>query len=180
MNNEKIEIRASKTKIIPMLLGSGVFVYLGLQMILDSGWKSTMGSVGILAIAFFGFGFFLFIKQLIKNKPILIIDNEGVIYQGVYISKVSWKNIDKIYINKINISNRFSIFSIKQNFLNISVKDTDQYAENQKTMLENSLVKNNIKYSDGIISIPSFLLAISLKELLKILNKKLAEYNKQL
>lgn len=83
---ERIEIYTSKKKSVLLLIGSIVFVALGVWLLLEAdnltGWRArspmfTRG-IGIASILFFGLGIFVGIRRLIKSEIALIIDPLGL------------------------------------------------------------------------------------------------------
>lgn len=83
---EKLEIYSSKKKSLLLLIGSLLLMIFGFELFTNSenyiGHRFTnpffIKAIGILSIIFFGLGVYISLRQLIKNKLFLSIDENGI------------------------------------------------------------------------------------------------------
>lgn len=170
-----IEIKNSKTKLILMILGSLMFIILGIFLTINPD-KSVSGIfrntsfiriAGILSILFFGVCLILLLKSIFTNKFNLVINEKGIIDNSSYVSvgMVLWDDITSIK----------SISVMSTNFLIINVKDPNKYISIQNTMKKKILKRTLTTYGTPI-TISSNTLAYNFDELEEIVLKFYNEY----
>ncbi|PCG19951.1 STM3941 family protein [Brachyspira sp. G79] len=98
----KIEIYNSKRKLVLLLLFSFIFIVISILAFLHSSfYKKILFTVSLL---FFLICFLVFIIQLLKSgKPIIILDENGIMYNILLKNKnifVKWTDIREIYFSK--------------------------------------------------------------------------------
>lgn len=69
---EPIIIPSRKLGNIIYALGALIFVILGLILLLTADILPIL--VGLFAIAFFGWGFIIFVKRIFNNQPLLMVN----------------------------------------------------------------------------------------------------------
>src|SRR5690554_5511875 len=108
--NEQIEIPLSKQKMILTLLGSIVFVGLGIWFLINPpkirnpifGNPTVIFIVGLVAILFFGLVAITVFRKLWDKKAGLIINQQGIIdnSSGVSAGLVLWTDIEEIKVSQ--------------------------------------------------------------------------------
>ncbi|ADG71007.1 STM3941 family protein [Brachyspira murdochii] len=98
----KIEIYNSKRKLALLLLFSSVFIVISILAFLHSNsYKKILLTISLL---FFLICFLVFMIQLLKSgKPIIILDENGIMYNILLKNKnifVKWIDIREIYFSK--------------------------------------------------------------------------------
>ena len=98
----KIEIYNSKRKLALLLLFSSVFIVISILAFLhSSSYKKILFTI---SLSFFLICFFVFMIQLLKSgKPIIILDENGIMYNILLKNKnifVKWTDIREIYFSK--------------------------------------------------------------------------------
>lgn len=167
-----IEIYTSKKKSILLLVGSLLFVGLGIWFIIDadnfSGWRArsplvTRG-IGIAAVLFFGLGIFIGVKRIIKSEIALIISPFGL--------NVNPRRSQHEFIkwNEISGFNEIKIQTTR--ILIIGVKNPNYWMEKETNTLRKKMMQFNIKNYGSPFNIAASGLDISSSEL----NQKLKEY----
>ncbi len=175
----QVEIYTSKKKSILMLIGSIIFIALGIWMLINAnnftGWKArnpilTQG-IGVISIIFFGFGIFVGIKRLIKTELALIIDSKGLnVNPKKSLSEyIEWKDI--LGFREIKIKSTRIII--------IRVKNPDQWIEKEKSFFRRKLMQFNLNYYDSPFNISAAGLDIRYKELKDKLNSYFKEYKNE-
>ena len=176
---EQIEIPLSKRKLTLMLMGSIVFIALGVWMQFKAMNPPIEGNmlfrnptvlrtVGIASILFFGLCAFSLVKKLGDKSPGLVISNEGIFdnSSGVSAGLIPWPDI--LEIKEIKVVN--------QTFLNIIVKDPQEYIDRQKSAFKRKTMQINYNSYGTVIGISSNGLQYNYSELKKLLETKLAEH----
>jgi hypothetical protein len=173
---ERIEIFSSKKKSFLLLIGSILFVALGFELFINSenyiGYRSTspifIKAIGISSILFFGLGVFISIKQLIKNKLFLIIDEKGInVNPRKSTSKnIEWKNIDGFSELKIQ----------SQKLIIIQVNNSDFWIENENNQIRKKLMKFNFNNYGSPFNLSANSMQMNYVELMKVLNENLNKY----
>ncbi|UQB68063.1 STM3941 family protein [Epilithonimonas zeae] len=170
----KIEIYSNKKKAFLLLLGSVVFVVLGFFCFLNA--ENVRSSLfrnpfivkiaGIASILFFGYGIFVSIKQLIKNKLMLIINEKGINVNPKKDDIIKWEDIDGFSEIKIN--------SVK--IINIQINNSIDYINNETNKIRKNLMKFNLNNYGSPFNISSSTMSLNHIELLKLLNENFIEY----
>jgi hypothetical protein len=171
-----IEIKLSKLKLVLMFLGSLLFIAGGILFIRNpTEYESFImrspiiifiaGCVGVL---FFGItGFFIFTK-IIDNHPGLIISNEGITENVMYVSAgfIRWDDVIKIEKKKI----------VNQTFISIIVRNPNEYIEKQKSAFSRKIMRENYKKFGTPIGISVNGLKSNYDNVKKILEKGFADF----
>jgi len=173
----KIEIQLSKSKLTLMLLGCFVFVGIGTCFIINPSQyesvimrSSTIIFVsGLLGILFFGFLSFFFLKKFNDKSPGLIISDEGITdnSSGVSAGFIPWTDV--IAIKEIKIVN--------QKFINIIVKNPQEYIDRQKSAFKRKVMQTNYKTFGTAIGISTNGLKANHSELKALLEKRFADFS---
>jgi hypothetical protein len=172
---DRIEIYTSKKKSILILLGSVVFVTLGIFSTINPERFVTIlfrhpeliRLIGIASILFFGFGIFVGIKRLIKSEIALIIDAKGLnINPKKSLTEfIEWKDI--LGFKELKIQS--------QRIIIIGVKNPEHWIEKETSAIRKKLMRFNLNNYDSPFNITAAGLDISFDEL----NKKLKRYLKK-
>lgn len=176
MNKNQIEIQISKAKIILMLIGSLLFVFLGISFLGDPEkfqtsyrhWNPFFVSiVGVISIIFFGFGAFILSKRLFQKKAGLIIDEEGILdTKSIANNKIYWKDIDQLSAHTV----------LRQKFILIKVINPYEYIERETSSVKRNLMGFNLKNYGSPFTIGANDLQISFDKLFLLLNSELDKY----
>lgn len=167
-----IEIPLSKKKITLLLIGSIVFVVLGVWFVMEPDQFSrgplrnptVVTIVGVAAIVFFGFCALYALRKLPGNKPGLIIDESGLTDNSGAVSagKILWTDIDD-----------FSIIAIqKQHFILLHVKNPQDYIDRQTGVFKKKMMQMNFKLYGSPLTINSNGLKITFDELHKLIAER--------
>ncbi|MBO0324153.1 hypothetical protein J0X14_17720 [Muricauda sp. CAU 1633] len=167
---ESIEIFSSKKKSFLLLIGSLIFVGLGIWFVLeanslsDSLRKSPLliRGIGVVSILFFGLGIYAGIKGLIANRLMLIISPKGL---NVDPSK---SMSDFIGWNKILGFNEINIHGTK--IIIINVENPTSWVEKEENALRRQLMKYNVENYNSPFNISANGLALSHTQLKEKLN----------
>jgi hypothetical protein len=172
----KIEIYSSKKKILLLLTGCIVFVIGGIYMFINAeDLYSYRGrnpiftkAIGVMSVLLCGLGIYVFIRQLISNQLILIIDKIGInINPKKSLSeRIEWKNIKGF--NEIKIQ-RTKIVIIK-------VNNSNYWIEKEENFIRKKLMKFNTNNYGSPFNISANIMQINHSELMKILNENLNKY----
>ncbi|HOF16967.1 MAG TPA: STM3941 family protein [Bacteroidales bacterium] len=173
---EQIEIPLSKTKMILTLLGSLMFVGLGIwfltNLLKSNHWTFGNPTVifiaGIASVIFFGLVAIIIFRKFSDKKPGLIINRQGIIdnSSGVSAGLIPWTDIQEIKISLV----------MGQKLLLFIVKNPEDYLEKVTNPLKRNTIKMNYKICGSPISIASNALQTNFDDLYKLLIDKLNEY----
>lgn len=176
--DEKI-IELSKTKLRMLVLGSVIFVAMGLWMVQPDSAQIAgrhhynspflMYGIGVIVILFFGFCGVVGIRKLFDKKPGLILNAAGIHdnSSGIAAGFVPWSEITG-----------FSIFEMQnQKTLVINVIEPQRYIM-AGGAFKRMLNKMNYKMCGSPVVISANSLKVGFDELLKICNFYLYKYQK--
>jgi len=173
---ERIEIPLSKTKLTRGLIGSVVFVLIGLWILIyqpaisNSVFINPLIKYGaaIACILFFGFVSIFYAKKLTDKKPGLIIDNTGITdnSSAVSVGHTPWTDIK--YITTIKV--------VKQDFIILIVENPNNYINKQTNIIKRKTMEMNFKSYGSPINISANSLKSNFNELKSVLDNKLAEF----
>ena len=175
----KIEIPLSKKKLATLFAGSVIFVLLGLWFVIHPpvirnpviGNPVLIFIAGIASILFFGIvGFYIF-KKLFDNSPGIIISDEGVFdnASGVCVGFIPWTDI--IEIGETIVANR--------KFINIIVKNPQDYIDREKSAFKRKLIQMNYKSYGTVIGIQSSGLKCTYDQLKTLIEERFEEFQKK-
>lgn len=173
---ERIEIYTSKKKTFFMLIGSIVFVALGVWLLFEAdnltGWRArnpfvTRG-IGIASILFFGLGIFVGIKRLIKSEIAIIIDQIGI--------NVNPKKSLTEFIKWHQILGFEEIKIQSTRILIIQVKNPKYWIEKETKTIRKKMMQFNTNNYNSPFNISASGLDISSNELTEKLNSYFEKY----
>jgi len=177
-SNGQIEIALSKNKLVLMFLGCVAFVAMGIWFVTKRpvsdlpilGNPVVVFIVGIASIGFFGLLGVLLVKKLGDNSPGLTISDKGITDNSTAVGAgfIPWDDI--IEMKEIQVVN--------QTFINVLVKNPQDYIDRQKSTFKRKSLQLNFNRYGCVIGISSNGLKCNYKELREILNSKFAEYKK--
>lgn len=173
-NNDQIQIPSSKLKLSLLLLGSILFVVVGISFILHpSDFKGQplrnrpewlIMTVGYSSVIFFGGCGIAIISRVFSSKPGLLIDSNGITIPGVFFTDfVSWNMIKKFDV--INIS--------RTKLVLIYLKKPNDYIKKISNPIARKLAQFSLNSSGTPLSISSNGLKCNTNELLTFLQEKL-------
>ncbi len=174
--DEQIEISLSKQKMILTLLGSIVFVGLGIWFLINPpkisnpifGNPTLIFIVGLASILFFGLVAVTIFRKFSDKKPGLIISRHGITdnSSGVSAGLIPWSDIQEIKISQV----------MSQKFLMLIVNNPQDYLDKVTNPLKRNAMKMNYKTYGSPISISSNALRTNFNELQNLLLEKMNEY----
>jgi len=178
MNTSKqIEIPLNKIKLTLMLLSSIIFCGAGIWFEMDPpgintpilGNPITIFIFGLAIILFSGLAGFILFKKLSDSSFGLIISDEGVVdnSSGISAGFVPWTDITAIKETRV----------FNQRFINLVVKNPQDYIARQKSFIKRKLVQSNYSSFGTAISISANGLKCNQSELKVILDNKFAGFN---
>lgn len=183
---ERIVIQLRKSKLTLMFLSPIMFTGLGVWFIGLGVWfvispqkvnvsifsNPTVAFIaGLASILFFGIvGFFIF-KKLFDKSPGLIISADGVFdnSSGAGAGFVPWTDI--VEIKEIKTHNQF--------FINLVVRNPQDYIDRQNSALKRKLTKINYNSYGTVNGISANRLKIEYKELKDLLDERFADFNRK-
>jgi uncharacterized membrane protein YobD (UPF0266 family) len=172
-SGQQIEIPISKKKLILMIIGSLIFVGLGVLFVMNPEKYTSpimrnptvIFIAGLASILFFGFCFPFIVKKLGDKSPGLIISDQGIFdnSSGVSAGQILWKDIDDILVIKIH----------RQRMIILQVNNPQDYIEKQTSNFKRKMMTINYKMYGTPLSMTSNGLKISFDELFTTLTNKL-------
>jgi len=170
---QPIEIPLSKKKLTLMVIGSLIFVVLGILFVVspENYTSLIMQSPtiifisGLASILFFGLCFFFISKKLGDKSPGLVISDEGILdnSSGVSVGQIKWAEIEHISVIKI----------YRQKMIILQIKNPQEYIDKQTNWFKRKMMTTNYKMYGTPVCITSNGLKISFNELLSTLTEKL-------
>jgi hypothetical protein len=170
---QKIEIPISKEKLIKLLIGSLVFVTIGLWFVIG---KPTINNaifsnpavvfgMGIVSIVFSSVSIFIMLKKLKDTKPGFVIDDTGVTDNSSAVSAghIPWADITAIKTAQV----------FTQKFIIIIVNNPEDYINQQTSVLKRENMKMNLKSYGSPITITASTLKYNFTDLENILRERL-------
>ena len=176
---QEIEIAISKKKLISLFVASFIFVSLGAWFIVSPpkiqnpifGNPMVVSAVGLLSVLFFGVAGISFFKRLLDKSPGLIISEKGIFdnASGVSAGLIPWTDI--LSIQETVVQN--------QRFVNIVVKNPEEYINKHKSIVKRKLAQINYKSFGTVIGIPATGLNCNYDELKALLENKFNEFKRR-
>jgi hypothetical protein len=173
---EQIEIPLSKTKLLLTLLGSLLFVALGLWLLINPpesnhwlfGNSTVIIITGLASVIFFGLAAVTIFRKFSDKNPGLTINRQGIIdnSSGASAGLIPWTDIQEIKISQV----------MNQKFLMFIVSNPEDYLEKVTNPLKRNAMKINYKTYGSPISISSNALQTNFDDLHKLLINKMNEY----
>jgi hypothetical protein len=176
---ETVEIPLSKKKILLLLLGSLLFVFIGIEFIRNTAayvsWRASKESIfifDILGVLFFGICAIIATKKLLSRQIGLVIDKNGFIDKSsaASLGEVLWKDVEAI--------TSYSI--VNQKFIGVELKHPEKYINTQTSLFKRKLMLLNYRMTGMPSHISANTLMISHAELLKLMKKQFNLYNQTL
>ncbi|PZD92957.1 hypothetical protein DNH61_25485 [Paenibacillus sambharensis] len=172
MNQQEKEIveYPSTRKLLMLLLGSLVFVAMGLLLMMvglsEEDGSLGMTLVGIVTLAFFGACLLYFVYRLFNRKPSLIINDEWIEDNSSYTAggRIKWEDIREIALYEM----------MGQRFLGIKLHDEDAYLQRQSGF-KKWLMKVNSGMVQAPVNIPQNGIKMKLEALHDIMAVKLEQ-----
>lgn len=171
----KIEIKSSKTKLLLLLLGALMFLFLGFILAFrPSKFVSTIFRseificlAGIFSILFAVICLGVLIKIFFTKNSNLIIDKTGINDNSSFssVGMILWEDI--VSIKTITV--------VSTKFLLIEVKNPHKYISTDNK-LKNRILKNNLKEYGTPIAISANILAFNFNKLEEIIIESFNEY----
>lgn len=159
---EQSEIKISKIKLILMIIGSAIFVGLGLWFIskpnlFDSRNEYLILIIGIASILFFGICLIFMIRKLFDNSIGLTINEMGITdnSSGTSVGLIEWNDISDIRTTQI----------ASTKFILIETTNPEEYINRAKTSISRRAMKANYRMYGTPLSISSNTLQIKFDEL---------------
>ena len=167
----------SKLKMVLMLLGCLAFVTAGVFFVTSpdkflSPVARTSAKIfiaGCLGILFFGIVGFSIFKRILDHSPGLIISEGGITdnSSGISAGFIPWSDI--VAVKEPTVAG--------QRFINLVVKNHNDYVQRQKSALKRWIMLKNFKtYRTGIGISPNAL-KTNFDDLKEIIERRLSEYN---
>ena len=169
--NPQTEIAFNKKKIGPHLLGALVFAMLSTGMIgLALNAKSQLlaqvvfFTVGLAGLLFFGLIAVVHLVKMAKNKPALIITDDGLFdnSSGLSAGFIRWQDIKKLNVTRTG----------NQASLVIILKKPEKYIERETNFLKKAAMRINNKMSGSPVHIPLSYLDIDWPTLSELIANK--------
>lgn len=174
--NQQIEFKLSKTKIVLLFFGCLIFCILSILFILNpdkfTSWRYSSSTmvfiIGILGVLFFGICLLYYARKTFDKTPGLIVNDKGIYdnASGISAGHIPW--IDIMEISETIVVN--------QSFINIVVKNPDEYIKRQKNIFKRKLVQINYSSFGTVIAIPSVSLNCEFNELKRILQQEFEKH----
>lgn len=173
----KIEIPVSKTKLLPGIAGSILFVALGLYLFTTIADRQTrfnpplVKGIGVAGILFFGATGIYGIKKIFDKNIGLTIDDNGIIdnTNASGIGLIKWTDITEIKTQQV----------MSTKFLLIYTSDPERILEKVKG-IKRKLLEGNMKMYGTPLSIASNTLKYNFSDLEKLIKDRLNEQRERI
>ena len=172
-SEQQIEISLSKMKLTLMVIGSLLFVGIGIVFVTNPEKYTTpimrnptvIFISGLASILFFSLCFVFIAKKLGDNSLGLIISDKGIFdnSSGLSAGQILWSDIENISVIKIH----------RQRLIMLQVTNPQEYIDKQTSSFKRKMMQLNFKIYGTPLSITSNGLKISFDELLSTLTDKL-------
>lgn len=163
--DKRIEIQLSKSKLLALLIGSIVFVVLGILLVLNpEQFRSTFFSnpqtirlAGLAGIVFFGLCLLFIAKKLFDKKIGLAIDDAGITdnSSATSVGLIEWADITDIATVKVASTEILMLYTVQP----------EKYISRAKNAISKRAMKSNYKMYGSPIAIISNSLKINHEEL---------------
>ena len=172
---QKAEIILSKTKLLMMLIGSTIFVGLGIWFVMNPAeikpdGETFVSIIGIASILFFGACLLFITKKLFDTKIGMVIDENGINdnSSGVSVGLINWEDISGISTTEI----------ASTKFILLETTNPDKYINRAKNGLSKRAMKENNRMYGTPLTISSNTLKIKHNALLEIVHRGYQQMNK--
>ena len=170
---EQVTIPLNKRKLLLIFFGSIIFVWFGVQFVIDPVAFSNIRNsprlvliAGLVATPFFGLAAIITLRKLLNKKAGITINKEGIIdnASGVSAGFILWSDIKEI-----------KIWGKDDRCLMIIVKNPQDYIDKETNPFKKMMMNSNNKSYGSPISISTSALQISFDDLHHILLEKMKE-----
>ncbi|MDY3362723.1 hypothetical protein PG623_01780 [Riemerella anatipestifer] len=170
----KVEFYSNRKKAFLLLIGSLIFVILGIDIFLNAENMTSyrvsnplfLKIVGVASFLFFGLGIYVSIRQLLKNRLMLIIDENGININPKKNEYIRWSDIEGFSELKIN--------SVK--IIIIQISNAEEYIRKEKNKLRKKLMKFNLENYGSPYNISVGTMNTNYNQLLEVLNENLIKH----
>jgi len=161
---KEIKIQSSKIKVIPLFLGSVLFVFIGIWMFQSSPGDIINRFMAVVGVIFFGIGAIYLFIVIFDIRPMLIINDQGITNNSsaVSIGLIEWKNIKSVGFIEI----------YGQKMLKIEIDDINKILAKKPGWKKFLLNLNKNQFGSPIL-ISSNALKCDIQELYSILKNKI-------
>jgi hypothetical protein len=163
---QKTEIYTSKKKALWLLMGSLAFVAISIWMFSHAAEMKRnpllIRTVSIISLLFFGFSFFIAIKQLLKTDLVLVIEPEGITV------KPGQANTFHIKWDEITGFKKFKIYQTR--IIIILVENPGYWLEKETNMLKKKLMQTNLRNYGSPFNLSANSLSTDHETLMSLLN----------
>lgn len=160
--NKKPQIR----KLIIAIAGNllGVLIILKPFLFIRSDDPSVIKIVGIFIIIFSVLYTVIIGRQLLKQKPAIILDNEGMVCHTAVNSsqKIFWKDVSKVWMQQVS----------DEKFIMLMIKNPEKYLSGEKNELKKRFMELNYKLYHTPVAITANALKIGINELHDLICEK--------
>jgi len=160
---KEVVINTSAWKSILFLAGCLIFVIGGI-FIIFYGKGSNSTPVGILSIVFFGFGFFVLLRQGLDRRPRIVIDEKGVTDRTLGVGRIDWEDIETVQLT--------SVFT--NNFVVLKLKNNEKYLQ-KLSNISKKLTKVNKDLGFGALNLNLSMLDMKPKKIYEIVRSRIAD-----
>lgn len=170
---DSIQIYSSRKKSFLLLIGSTLFVIMGILMVMKAGDDSAsrvqspafIKAMGIASILFFGLGIYVSIRQVIKDHLVLIVNENGL-----HINPNKFSS-EQIAWNEIRGFSEIKIRSTK--LVIIDLYNSEYWIEKEQNKIRKQLMKFNFNNYGSPFSLSAQFMQIDHEALMKILTENL-------
>lgn len=154
------KIFADKKKILGNLIGSAVFISLACVVVYHraelTGWQHLAVYIAYPSIVIFLWLFLYTAVTTLFPKPLLILDDHGLLDQSSIFSVgfIPWSDITRVYPTVVS----------KQRFLSVELKEPDRYLE-KLTGWKHLMMKMNLQVGHAPIKIIQNMFSLTSQEL---------------
>ncbi|WP_281235268.1 STM3941 family protein [Flavobacterium gelatinilyticum] len=173
---KEIKIELSKKKSFSAVLGSVIFILLGIQFILNPEQYVSriyrnielIKIAGFASVSFFGLCLLFILFKILDKKPALIINENGITDNSNYssVGLIAWSKIKGIRTQQV----------MSTKFLLIDVSDPKEFID-KGSRLKASFMKANLKMHGTPVLITSNTLNYNFSDLEKLLHEEWNKYN---
>ncbi|OOQ58153.1 STM3941 family protein [Mucilaginibacter pedocola] len=171
--NNTVEIPLSKTKLALLLIGSLAFVAAGLWFVThpdirlfgNRPYPVFTYTIGVLAIALFGFCAYCLFKKMFDTRPGLIVSDEGITdnASGFTFGLIPWADIEDINAMEMG----------KQKLIMVFVSNPEDYIGTQTNGIMKKMAAMNYRSYGTPISITANTLQYDFEELYRLLRGRM-------
>ncbi len=157
----EIVIYPSRVVAIISTIGCFLFVVGGIILIIDS--PSTEQSIaGWACILFFGWCGCKYFKMVVPNRPILIVNDNGLYYKDIGLIKWEYITLVRTY--------QFKGETVNISYFSVIAKDS--YMSSLSTSRRTLSSLNSALGGPGVINIPSYIFNIPINDLARMIHQR--------